>query len=126
MPLSLITGLETDLNWTTKRNFTNLSFKKLTYVGLREANKVDKDLIKTSGIRQLAVEQILGAMREMEGPIHISFDVKALDPFYVSSTATPISNGLDPHEVEAIFEEALDLDKLVSCDVVEFNGNFGD
>ena len=62
----------------------------------------------------------------MEGPIHISFDVKALDPSYVSSTGSPISNGLDPKEVEAIFEEALDLNKLVSCDVVEFNGNLGD
>lgn len=83
-------------------------------------------MIKEKNIRTLSVDAILNQMRNLEGPIHISFDVDALDPSYVSSTGTPVENGLDPAEVAAIFEEALTLNKLVSCDVVEFNGSQGD
>ena len=49
-----------------------------------------------------------------------------LDPTLVSSTGTRVPNGLFPHEVESIFEEALIHDKLVSCDITEFNEKLGD
>ena len=62
----------------------------------------------------------------IDGPIHISFDIDALDPSYVSSTGTPVENGMHPEEVEAIFDLALKQDKLVSADIVEFNGELGD
>ena len=43
-------------------------------------------------------------------PIHISFDVDALDPSYISSTGTRVENGLHPHEVRDIIVEALRVD----------------
>lgn len=50
----------------------------------------------------------------------------ALDPELVDSTGTRVPNGLEPEEVRAIIGTALDLDKLVSLDVVEFNKHLGD
>jgi arginase len=57
--------------------------------------------------------------------LHISFDVDALDPTYVSSTGTRVDDGLTPLEVRSIIEESLVQDSLVSLDVVEFNPALG-
>lgn len=54
-------------------------------------------------------------------PIHISFDVDALDPTYISATGTRVEEGLHPHEVRAILAESLIKDQLKSLDCVEFN-----
>lgn len=59
-------------------------------------------------------------------PIHISFDVDALDPTYVSSTGTRVDNGLHPEEVREIIADSLHEDQLKSLDVVEFNQELGD
>jgi len=54
-------------------------------------------------------------------PVHISFDVDALDPAYVSSTGTRVEEGLHPHEVRSILAESLIKSQLKSLDCVEFN-----
>lgn len=59
-------------------------------------------------------------------PIHISFDVDALDPSYISSTGTRVENGLHPEEVRSIIIESLTQDQLKSLDIVEFNPALGD
>ena len=103
-----------------------LPFDRLTYTGIRDIDDFEAETIAEKGIRSLSVEDTLRHIHEIDGPIHISFDIDSLDPSYVTSTGTPVPGGLDPENVEAIFEECLKLDKLVSCDVVEFNGNLGD
>ena len=59
-------------------------------------------------------------------PIHVSFDVDALDPSYVSSTGTRVDNGMHPQEVRSIILETMRQESLVSLDVVEFNPLLGD
>lgn len=59
-------------------------------------------------------------------PMHISFDVDALDPKYVSSTGTRVDNGLTPEEVRSIMVESLRQNQLKSLDIVEFNPKLGD
>lgn len=58
--------------------------------------------------------------------MHISFDVDALDPVYVSSTGTRVENGLHPEEVRNIIAESLVNDQLKGFDCVEFNPMLGD
>ena len=60
-----------------------------------------------------------------ELPIHISFDVDALDPSYVCSTGTKVDGGLHPEEVRAMLGESLQRGQLKSLDVVEFNQELG-
>ena len=65
-------------------------------------------------------------IKKVDGPIHISFDVDALDPSLVSSTGTKVPEGMQTEEVREIISAALEVDKLVSLDVVEFNIELGD
>ena len=65
-------------------------------------------------------------IRNIDGHVHISFDVDALDPELVDSTGTKVPDGLEPEEVREIIKTALDVNKLVSLDVVEFNKDLGD
>lgn len=125
MPLSWATGLE-NMHFSSRMNLKTLPFKNLTYVGIRDIDDYEAEVIEAEKIRHLDVEATLRFIRALDGPIHISFDIDALDPSYVSSTGTPVHNGMSPDEVEAIFDESLKHDKLVSADVVEFNGNLGD
>ena len=73
----------------------------------------------------LDTPNVIDYIREVQGPIHISFDVDALDPQLVDSTGTRVPDGLDADEVREIIASALEVDKLVSLDVVEFNKDLG-
>ena len=64
-------------------------------------------------------------IKNLDGPIHISFDVDALDPDLVDSTGTKVPDGLEAEDVRAIITAALEDNKLVSLDVVEFNTDLG-
>ena len=73
----------------------------------------------------LDVPNVIDYIKKLEGPIHISFDVDALDPELVDSTGTKVPNGLEPEEVREIITTALNKNSLVSLDVVEFNKSLG-
>lgn len=74
----------------------------------------------------LDVSSCIEYIKKLDGPIHISFDVDALDPELVNSTGTMVPYGLEPEQVRDIIKTALETNKLVSLDVVEFNKDLGD
>jgi arginase len=125
MPVSAITGLEKQ-HFSSRMSMKTLPFDRLTYIGIRDIDDFEAKMIEENNIRSLNTEETLRHIHKLDGPIHISFDIDSIDPAYVTSTGTPVPGGLSPEDVEAIFEECLKLDKLVSCDVVEFNGELGD
>lgn len=125
MPLSVATGIE-KMHWASRMSLRNLPFEKLTYVGIRDIDDWEAEVIERKQIRHLDVEATLRYIHEMDGPVHLSFDIDALDPDYVTSTGTPVPGGMRPDEVEALLDECLKADKLVSMDCVEFNGELGD
>ena len=106
-------------------NLRKLSFQRLTYVGIRDIDDFEEQTINENNIRVLDVPNVIDYIKTLIGPIHISFDVDALDPELVDSTGTRVANGLEPEEVREIIKTALDVDKLVSLDVVEFNKDLG-
>ena len=107
-------------------NLRKLSFQRLTYVGIRDIDDFEAQTINENNIRVLDVPNVIDYIRDLQGPIHISFDVDALDPELVDSTGTRVPEGLEPEEVREIIKTALEVDKLVSLDVVEFNKDLGD
>mmetsp|Transcript_30498 Transcript_30498/g.41476 ORF Transcript_30498/g.41476 Transcript_30498/m.41476 type:complete len:211 (-) Transcript_30498:157-789(-) len=125
MPLSIATGLEKK-HWASRMNLRKLDFEDLVYVGIRDIDEFEGQTIKENNIKHYSVDQVLDYIRKVDEPIHISFDIDALDPSYVSSTGTRVANGLHPDEVRIMIEEACVDEKLVSLDVVEFNGELGD
>ena len=102
-----------------------LQFDKLTYCGIRDIDTWEGEVIADKQIRVLDVQDTVEFIKNLDAPIHISFDVDALDPELVCSTGTKVPNGLDTADVKAIIGTALMTDKLVSLDVVEFNTALG-
>lgn len=124
-PLSVCTGLE-KMHWTSRMTLKLLPFENLTYVGIRDIDDWEGQIIKEKNIRHLTPTQCVDFIKNLDKPVHISFDVDALDPKLVSSTGTRVPDGLLTKEVEIIFEQALKKDQLVSADIVEFNQELGD
>lgn len=54
-------------------------------------------------------------------PIHLSFDVDALDPMWAPSTGTPVRGGLTLREGDYICEALHETGSLVAVDLVEVN-----
>ena len=54
-------------------------------------------------------------------PIHLSFDVDALDPQWAPSTGTPVRGGLTLREGDFICEYIHETGSLVAMDLVEVN-----
>ncbi|KAI5295966.1 Arginase, catabolizes arginine to ornithine and urea, partial [Ascosphaera acerosa] len=54
-----------------------------------------------------------------ETPVHLSFDVDAIDPVWVPGTGTPVPAGLTLREGQYICRAVHDSRNLVSMDVVE-------
>ena len=54
-------------------------------------------------------------------PIHLSFDVDALDPLWAPSTGTPVRGGLTLREGDYICECVHETGSLVAIDLVEVN-----
>ena len=106
-------------------NLDKLRFDKLTYCGIRDIDTFEQKIIDANDIRVLDVQSLIKYIKGLNGPIHISFDVDALDPQLVDSTGTKVPDGLEPEDVQRIISTALETDKLVSLDVVEFNKALG-
>jgi len=113
-------------HWASRMNLRKLKFENLTYVGIRDIDTFEGNTIAEKNIRVLDVPNVIDFIRGLTGPIHISFDVDALDPELVDSTGTRVPDGLEPEEVREIIKTALDGNNLVSLDVVEFNKDLGD
>ena len=54
-------------------------------------------------------------------PIHLSFDVDALDPMWAPSTGTPVRGGLTLREGDFIAECVAETGSLIALDLVEVN-----
>lgn len=135
MPLSFLTGLAKEDNpdyfgWLKDEN--RISVKKLVYIGLRDVDPEEKRILRENGIRAFSMYDVdrhgIGRVMEMalahigtDTPIHLSFDVDALDPMWAPSTGTPVRGGLTLREGDFICESIHETGSLVAIDLVEVN-----
>lgn len=77
------------------------------------------DKISRHGIGKV-MEMALGHIGS-DTPIHLSFDVDALDPTYAPSTGTPVRGGLTLREGDFIAECVHETGSLIAMDLVEVN-----
>ena len=135
MPVAFMTGLATEkrediFGWIKKEHM--ISVKKLVYIGLRDVDKGEKKIIKEQGIKAFSMHDIdrygIGKVMDMalgwigsDTPIHLSFDVDALDPMWAPSTGTPVRGGLTLREGDFIAECVHDTGSLIALDLVEVN-----
>ena len=132
MPLSFLTGLDTNDNFNFIKN--KLDFENLLYIGIRDLDPFEIKVIKDNNIKVISVEQFnndfensLNKIIEFidNKPIHISFDVDSMDPEIIKCTGTRVSKGLELEQVIKLFEKLYNFD-IKNLDITELNFEIGD
>jgi len=87
-----------------------------------------RQLRRRSAANDCARSHGIGRVMEMalahigsDTPVHLSFDVDALDPMWAPSTGTPVRGGLTLREGDYICECVHQTGQLVAIDLVEVN-----
>lgn len=115
-----------------------LSAKNIAYIGLRDVDPGERYIIEKLGIQSFSMSEVdrhgikdvvEKAMHYLdpEGvkPIHLSFDIDALDPSLAPSTGTPVPGGLSIREGNYICEELAATGRLTCVDIAEVNPSLG-
>ncbi|KAI1274520.1 arginase [Xylaria sp. FL0933] len=135
MPVAFVTGLAKEekpeyFGWLKAEHLLNTN--KLVYIALRDVDPGEKKILREKGIKAFSMFDIdrygIGRVVEMalahignDTPIHLSFDVDALDPMWAPSTGTPVRGGLTLREGDFICESVHLTGNLVAVDLVEVN-----
>tara|TARA_B100000963_G_scaffold360835_1_gene393382 strand:+ start:5612 stop:6409 length:798 start_codon:yes stop_codon:yes gene_type:complete len=131
MPLSFLTGLDVDTNFTFLNNKLKLS--NLMYIGLRDIDNFELSVLNKHKINQISINDIKNDFENSikrinnfigNDYIHISFDVDVLDPSVMPCTGLPVKNGLMIDETKNIID-FLNKKKVVSMDISELNLKIG-
>ena len=136
MPLAFLLNLARDPNFGWIRQ--HLLPRKLIFMGPRDLDEGEKDLIARHGIQYYSSEEInrVGvsellpmALHKVDPmgicPIHLSFDVDVFDQFDISSTGTKVPKGPKLEEMFLLGGLLAETGRLVSMDLVEFNPEIG-
>jgi len=139
MPLSFLTGLMKhysipSFDWL--KNF--LTRSQLVLIGIRSIDPDERKLMKDWGVHVYSMTEIdrLGigvVMKEAfsilfkDGlrPLHMSYDIDAIDPHFAPSTGTRVRGGLNYREAHYIAESTAETGALVGMDLVEINPKLG-
>ncbi|KAI4095883.1 MAG: hypothetical protein LQ339_007121 [Xanthoria mediterranea] len=144
MPVAFLTGIapgaerkpgdgrtsKTPFDWLEDTHRVDMS--KLVYIGLRDFDEAEKKILQQCGakmfgmaeIKNRGIASIISRALEYLGPdtpLHLSFDIDALDPTIAPSTGTPVSRGLSLWEGRYIASELAKTERLVAMDLVEVN-----
>lgn len=140
MPLSFLLGIAGEkiegLDWIEPC----LKPENLVYIGLRDVDKAEKEILKKYNIKAFSMHEIdrygigrvvdmtieyLSKGKDAQSPIHLSFDIDALDPSVADSTGTPVRGGLTFREGHYLCEALHATGRLVGLDMVELNPAIG-
>ena len=125
---------------TAVRRQPKLNLKRVVYIGLRDVDKAERELIEQLGIKAFTAEDVrsMGARDvarlaiehlrsvsdgDAEGGVttHVSLDVDSLDPIFMKATGTPVAGGLVPDDVASLLDEIRLRSRVTSVDLVELN-----
>ncbi|EIN07106.1 Ureohydrolase [Punctularia strigosozonata HHB-11173 SS5] len=137
MPVSFLLGIGKkipEFSWIKPA----LKPSKIVYIGLRDVDAGEKTILKDLGIKAFSMHEVdkygIGQVVQMavdhvnpnrDTPIHLSFDVDALDPTVAPSTGTPVRGGLTFREGHYICEAIHETGLLVALDLMEVNPTLG-
>ncbi|PBK78763.1 arginase [Armillaria solidipes] len=138
MPVSFLLGLGAkvpEFGWIKPL----LKAERLVYIGLRDIDSGEKRILRENKIKAFSMHEVdkygIGKVVEMaldhvnpkrDLPIHLSFDIDALDPSVAPSTGTPVRGGLTFREGHYICEAISETGLLVAFDLVEVNPHLED
>lgn len=120
-----------------------LNPRNIVYIGLRDVDPAEKAFLKSlkikhynmSHVDEIGIKQIMkesleylnhhNGSEKRKIPIHLSFDIDALDVSEAPATGTSVPGGLTLREGRYIVEKLFDSGQLVSMDLVEVNPMLG-
>lgn len=104
---------------------------RLAYIGLRDVDKGEKAILREYNIAAFSMHEVdrygIGKVVDMaldrvnpdrSKPVHLSFDVDALDPSVAPSTGTPVRGGLTFREGHYICERLYETGLVVAVDLM--------
>lgn len=107
--------------------------KRTVQIGLRDLEASEKENLRHSGVKAFTMSDVdkLTMTRVMEEtiaiagagdtPLHVSFDLDAIDPREAPGTGTPVKGGLSFREAHLAMEMLAESGKLGSIEMVEIN-----
>lgn len=120
--------------WMVTEQIPLLRPDRLAYIGLRDLDWGEKQIIKALNIKAFTMKDVdhLGIaevtarasshlLSRVNRPLHLSFDIDSIDPMYAPSTGTRVNGGLTYREAYYICEIAAETGMLASMDLVEVN-----
>lgn len=112
-----------------------LSPDQIVYIGLRDVDTAERAWIKELGIKAFTMYDIdhLGIGPVMDKtfehllkdnpnrPLHLSYDIDAVDPALAPATGTTVRGGLTYREAHFVAEAVAQSGNLASAEIVELN-----
>lgn len=108
--------------------------EQLVFIGLRDPDVAERRIIRELGIKSFTMQEVdrygIGKTMEMaldhlggkkERPLHMSYDIDAVDPLLAPSTGTRVRGGLTWREAHYVAEAVAETNLLCGLDMVEVN-----
>lgn len=139
-PVSFVMGIDRDsyppeYGWVPAK----LKPNRIAYIGLRDVDAGERKILKDYNITAFSMYHVdkygIGKVVEMaldkinpdrKFPVHLSYDVDAIDPSFVPATGTRVEGGLSLREGLFIAEDVAQTGLLKSLDIVETNPLLGE
>lgn len=109
----------------------DLDPRRSVLIGLRDVDPAEKNTIAELGISaftmsdvdRLGMEGVVDRALEIvgDGPVHVSFDMDAIDPSEAPGVGTPVKGGITYREAHLALEEIAARGKIASLEITEIN-----
>lgn len=122
------------------KEYPRLNPNSIVYVGLRDVDTEERKYIRKLGIKAFTMTDIdrhgIGQVMEMsldhlckddpDRPLHLSYDIDAVDPMLAPATGTTVRGGLTYREAHYVAEAIAGSGNLASAEIVELNPSLSD
>jgi arginase len=143
-PVSFVLGIDEPLSDKPGEDIFDwvphcLDDSRLAYIALRDLDPFERQYLREHNIAAYTMRHVdqfgIGQVVEMalervnpgnKRPIHLSFDIDAIDPFFAPATGTTVRGGLTWREGSYICERLAETGNLVAMDLVEVNPSLGE
>ena len=117
-----------------------ISPDQLVYVGLRDVDPTERVWIRELGIKAFTMYEVdhygIGGVMDRafehlfksnpDRPLHLSYDIDAVDPVLAPATGTTVRGGLTFREAHFVAEAVAATGNLASAEIVELNPTLSD
>lgn len=135
MPLAVLLNLQQVKSQYFPWLETELKPERLIYVGLREIDAFERQMIDNLGITAFSMldvqKQGMNAIlwqiiEKVKGEaLHVSFDIDSINPELAPSTGVPVQGGINLQEMQTLAQGLARSAQVKSVDIVEVNPKIG-